>query len=235
MRIWILICLACWLMPTVAAATVVDSAHAEQLYKSGDYEEAREAFLDLLDEFSAVSKDSTDYRAYRELAYIYDRLSDCCFTQRDWPMLKLYMDGMLEVTYAEQNLVENQLSGAIASGVARATASYLYDRVDESVRITSIVPLKRSLALLLLDSDGEGNGGDGAIHQYQCLAAAMVNVLEVDSGFYELNVPRLEQKIEEFTNIHAEIEKLGDLEELWLKYPPPTRVEGAPAGPNDSE
>ena len=221
------------LVPAVAAATVVDCGRAEELYQSGKYPEARDEFTRLLEDFATASKDSNDYRNYRELAYIYDRLADCCFTQRDWPMLKLYMDGMLEVTYAEQNLVESQLSGAIASGVARATASYLYDRVDESVRITSITPLKRSLALLLLDSEGQGTVGEGAIHEYQRLAAAMVNVLEVDEGYYELNIPRLEQRIDEFSEIHAGIEALGDLEALWNKYPPPTRIEDAPASPND--
>lgn len=231
MRIAILLILLAWLVPAVAGAAVVDSTHAEALYQSGDYPGAQAEFLALLSDFAATSKDSSDYRSYRELAYIYDRLADCSFTQRDWPMLKLYLDGMLEVTYAEQNLVENQLSGAIAGGVAKATASYLYDRVDESVRITSIIPLKRSLALLLYDSDGQGPSSAGAIHEYQLLAAAMVSVLEIDEGYYALNIARLEQKIDEFTEIHAAIEELTDLEALWAKYPPP----GVTAEPISSE
>ena len=208
---------------TVVCAAVVDSSHAEQLYQSGNYQEAYREFLDLLTEFSETSKDSKDYRSYRELAYIYDRLADCSFTERDWPSLKLYMDGMLEVTTVEANLVENQLSGAIAAGVAQATASYLYERVDESVRITSIVPLKRSLALYLLDSNGKGHIGETAIREYQRMAALMVGVMEVDEGYYTINIAKLEQKVDDFSAIHTRIEDLGDIEKLWEKYPVPSR------------
>lgn len=231
MRIAIAFIMLLGLVPAPATAKVVDSTHAEGLYQAGDYPGARDEFLTLLNDFATASKDSTDYRSYRELAYIYDRLADCCFTQRDWPLLKLYLDGMLEVTYAEQNLVENQLAGAMASGVATATAGYLYDRVDESVRITSIIPLKRSLALVLFDSDGTGPAAESAILEYQRLAAAMVSVLEIDEGYYALNIARLEQRIDEFTAIHAAIEELTDLEALWAKYPPPG-VTAQPAADN---
>ena len=105
----------------------------------------------MVTEFGAASKDSNDYRSYRELAYYYDRLADCCFTQRDWPALKLYLDGLLEVTQVEMNLVENQLTGALMSGVARSAASYLIDRADESTRLNLLAQLKRSIGLVLLD------------------------------------------------------------------------------------
>ena len=209
-----------WASATGAsAATVVDASGAEALYSAGDFKGARAAFLEALDEFGAASKDSSDYRSYRELAYLYDRLADCCFTQRDFAALKLYLDGMLEVSQSELNLVEGQLSGALMSGIAQATARYLSDRVDDAVRLNSIARIKRSIGLILLDSGGEGRVGEEGIHQYQLLAQASAGVIETDEGLLQLNVGRLEQKLDKFEAVQLAVEELVDLEELWLKYP----------------
>jgi hypothetical protein len=215
----ILIASVLWLIPLAAQATVVDASRAEELYQSGDFKAAREEFTRVVSEFGAASKDSDDYRSYRELAYYYDRLADCCFTQRDWPALKLYLDGLLEVTQVELNMVESQLTGALASGVARSTASYLIDRADESTRLNLLAQLKRSIGLILLDSNGEGGAGRGAIHQYQLMAAALVGVLESDAGYLQLNIARLEQEISKFDEIHTELRQLADLAKLWEMYP----------------
>lgn len=234
----VLLTLLVWLLPHFAQATVVDASRAEELYKSGDFKAAREEFSRVVAAFGAASKDSNDYRSYRELAYYYDRLADCCFTQRDWPALKMYLDGLLEVTQVEKNLVESQLTGALASGVARAAASYLVDRVDETTRLNLLAQLKRSIGLVLLDKEAEGPGGRAAIHQYQLMAAALVNVLEVDEGYLQLNIARLEQDIDKFDGIHQELRQLADLAKLWEKYPlhdPRAAAEGEPDQQDPSE
>lgn len=215
----VILTLLLWLLPLLAQATVVDASRAEELYQSGDFKAARDEFTRVVAEFGAASKDSNDYKSYRELAYYYDRLADCCFTQRDWPALKMYLDGELEVTQVEVNLVQSQLTGALASGVARSAASYLVDRVDESTRLNLLAQLKRSIGLVLLDNNAEGPGGRAAIHQYQLMAAALVDVLEVNEGYLQLNIPRLEQSIDQFDAIHQELQKLADLAKLWEKYP----------------
>jgi hypothetical protein len=220
MRVSITLAVIASLIPALSPASVVDATDAEKLYQAGEYKDARAAFVELLEEFSAASKDSTDYRPYRELTYLYDRLADCCFTQRDWVGLKLYVDGMHEVSAAELSLVESQLSGALLTGVATATAQYLYDRVDESVRLSSITQIKRSIGLILLDTRGEGETGAAAIRQYQALAAVLADVLEVQDGRYALDVQRLEQNLANFDAIQAEIEQLADLESLWQKHLP---------------
>lgn len=231
----ILITVLLWLMPLLAQATVVDASRAEELYKSGDFQAAREEFARVVAEFGAASKDSNDYRSYRELAYYYDRLADCCFTQRDWPALKLYLDGLLEVTQVELNLVENQLTGALASGVARSAASYLIDRADESTRLNLLAQLKRSIGLVLLDSNGEDGAGRGAIHQYQLMAAALAGVIECDEGYLTLNIARLEQEISKFDAIHTELRSLADLAKLWEMYPPRTTKTGEVGGEGGGE
>lgn len=206
--------------PLCALASVVDASAAEAAYQAGDFAKAKEGFTAAVADFRAASKDSSDYRVYREAMYLYDRLADCSFTQRDWPALKLYVDGLLVVGNSELNLAQTQLSGALASGIAYATAEYLRERVDESVRITSIIQLKRSLGLLLLDSNGEGATGEAAIAQYQALAAATQGVITLQDGGYVLDVPTLEQKLSQFDAIFAALEKLGDMPALWQKYPP---------------
>ncbi len=72
----------------------------------------------------------------------------------------------------------------------------------------------------LLDSNGEGATGEAAIAQYQALAAALQGVVTLQDGYYVLDVPTLEKKLDQFDAIFAELEKLGDMQELWKKYPP---------------
>lgn len=213
---------------STAAASVVDASAAEAAYRSGDFKTAREGFLAAVAQFRDASKDSADYRVYREAMYLYDRLADCSFTQRDWPALKLYMDGLMVVGESELNLAQTQLSGALASGVAYATANYLTARVDESVRVASIIQLKRSLSLLLLDSGGAGPTAEAAIAQYQQLAAALQGVITIEDGAYALNVAMLEQRLEQFDAIFAALEELGDMQALWQKYPPEGAADIAP-------
>ena len=223
-------------IPLCAAASVVDATAAEQAYQSGDFAAAKDGFTAAVSQFRAASKDSGDYRVYREAMYLYDRLADCSFTQRDWPALKLYMDGLMVVGESELNLAQTQLSGALASGIAYATAEYLRERVDESVRIASIIQLKRSLSLLLLDSQGEGATGEAAIAQYQALAAALQGVVTLQDGYYVLDVPTLEKKLDQFDAIFGELEKLGDMQALWKKYPPEGSADAdKPAQPAEPE
>ncbi|MCB1220862.1 MAG: hypothetical protein H7A35_04085 [Planctomycetales bacterium] len=203
-----------------ALASVVDSRKAEQTYQSGDYAEARRMFEALSEEFRNTNTDTSDYRVYREAIYLYDRLADCAFTQKDWPALKRYLDGMLVVSHSERSLSEAALSGALASGIAYATAGYLSDQLDESVRISSIIQLKRSLVLLLLDTDGGGPNGQLAIEQYQLLAAALRSVVSTADGYYAIDRRQLEEHFEEFDAIFARLDELGNVDELWDKYPP---------------
>jgi hypothetical protein len=209
-----------WL-PTVARANVVDASKAEAAFKRQDYKAAREQFAALFEQFrTQPSKDSDDFKTYREAAYIFDRMADCCFTQRDWEGLKHYTDGLLVVAISERNLTEAQLRGALYSGIARATADYLAERLDESVRFTTIIQLKRSIALALYESKGEGKLGAGAITQYQALAQAVNGVLDFDKGYIEVNVPVLTQRLDQVDQVYQEVQRLGDMAALWEKYPP---------------
>jgi hypothetical protein len=209
-------------LPAVPAyARVVDASKAEASFRKGDYKAAREQFAAVFEQFrTQPSKDSDDYRTYREAAYIFDRMADCCFTQRDWDGLKHYADGLLVVSVSERNLTEAQLRGSLYSGIARATADYLAERLDESVRFTTLIQLKRSIALALYESKGEGEMGQGAIREYQALAQAMNGVLDCDAGYIELNVPVLNQRVEQVDKIYHETQQLGDIAALWDKYPP---------------
>ena len=209
--------------PLCAHAGVVDASAAEAAYKAGDYERARELFSDAVAAFRTASKDSSDHLVYREAAYLYDRLADCSFVIRDWDALKEYCDGLLVVSLSERNLTEEQLGGALSSGIAAATARYLARRLDESVRINTIVQAKRSVALVLYDTRGEGEAGAEAIRQYQNMAAACVGVYEVEDGAYRLNVPVLEERLGQFDLIIEEVSKLADLDALWEKYPPESK------------
>jgi hypothetical protein len=207
--------------PLSARATVVDASKAEATYRRGEYKQARAEFAALFEQFRTTpSKDSDDYRTYREAAYIFDRMADCCFTQRDWEGLKHYADGLLVVSISERNLTEAQLRGSLYSGIAQATADYLAERLDESVRFTTLIQLKRSIALALYESKGEGQLGQGAIKQYQALAQAMNGVLDCDGGFIELNVPVLDQRLAQVDKVYQDTQKLGDIDGLWEKYPP---------------
>jgi hypothetical protein len=219
-RLFAALIIAACCAPLAARASVVDASAAEAAYQAGDYVKARELFTDAVEQFRTASKDSGDYLVYREASYLYDRLADCAFVKRDWPGLKQYCDGLLVVSLSERNLIQEQLSGALASGIATASARYLAKRLDESVRIHTIVQAKRSIALILLDSNGTGAAGDGAIAQYQQLALACKGVYELDHGLYTLDIPKLEQRLDQFDAVLEKINELGDINELWAKYPP---------------
>jgi hypothetical protein len=213
--------LALLALPQLASATVVNASKAEASFKRGDFKAAREQFAALFEQFRTTpSKDSNDWHVYREAAYIFDRMEDCCFTQRDWEGLRHYADGLLVVTVSERNLTEAQLRGALYSGIAEATANYLAERLDESVRLTTVIQLKRSLALALYESKGEGPMGEGAIKQYQTLAQTLNGVLDADKGYYEMNIPVLTQRLDKLDQIYHDVSALGDINALWDKYPP---------------
>lgn len=214
-----MVLLSVW--PAFALATVVDAKSAEALYRQGNYKDARLAFGKLFEEFRTTpSKDSDDYRTYREAAYIFDRMADCCFTQRDWEGLKHYADGLLVVTISERNLTEAQLRGSLFSGIAQATADFLAERLDESVRFTTLIQLKRSIVLAIYESKGEGELGAGAIREYQALAQALNGVLDCEAGYIELNVPVLDQRLVQVEQVYNDTQALGDIAALWEKYPP---------------
>lgn len=210
-------------LPAAALATVVDATAAEAAYMKGDFKTARAGFERAIDEFRVASKDSLDTDVYREAAYLYDRLADCCFTERDWDGLKLYSDGLLVVATSERNLSESRLAGALESGIAYASARFLSRQLDESVRLGSLIQLKRSLALALLDSQGTGKLGDGAIALYQQLAALWRQVLVLEGGTYSLEVNVLDGKVEEFDKVYTGLAALADVDALWKKYPPESR------------
>jgi hypothetical protein len=222
--------LAACIAPATVHASVVDASAAEKAYQAGDYVKARDLFSAAVEQFRTASKDSADYLVYREAAYLYDRLADCAFVKRDWPGVKQYCDGLLVVCLSERNLTEEQLGGALASGIATATARYLSKRLDESVRINTIIQAKRSIALVLIDSNGEGTAGATAIEQYQQLALACKGVFEVEQGAYTINIPVLEGRLPQFDAVLEKINAIGNLDELWEKYPP-KGAESQPAEP----
>ena len=232
-----LLCLAA-LSFAPAFAQTVDSTAAEAAYQSGDYTGARAQYEALIEQFRTQKKDSYDYLVYREAAFLYDRLADCCFTERDWEGLRLYTDGLLVVISSERNLAEAQLTGALTGGTAPATVKYLMERVEESVRIASIIQLKRSLALLLFDTNGEGELGELAIRNYQELAALMSKILVTSKGAYELDIAMLDANLGKFETVFAEVTSAADLEALWEKYPPggePEAQAGAASDPAAAE
>lgn len=204
----------------VARASVVDATAAEAAYAKGDFKAARQQFEAAADQFRAAQKDSQDYRVYREAAYLYDRLADCCFTQRDWDNLKLYLDGLWVVTISERNLASSALTGALQSGISQASARYLAARLDEAVRFSTLIQLKRSIGLVLYDSKSEGTAGQGAIKQYQALAAAWRGVIGVENGIYSIDTNILDTRIDKFDQVYGDMSQLADLEALWKKYEP---------------
>ena len=218
--------IACICMLQVAHASVVDAREAEAAYQRGEYAEARSMFEKLAQEFRNTNTDGSDVKVYREAIYLYDRQADCAFTQKDWPALKRCLDGMLVVSHSERSMSEAALSGALASGIAYASAGYLSDQLDESVRISSIIQLKRSLVLVLLDTDGKGDAGSVAIEQYQLLAAALRGVVSIAEGYYAIDRRKLEDSFDDFDEIFARLDEIGNVEELWEKYPPAGRSSG---------
>lgn len=215
--------------PGLAGAAVVDAGAAESLYRAGNYREALDAFKALAAQFRDRQKDSSDYKVYREAAYLYDRLADCSFTIRDWEALKTNLDGLLVVGISERNLTQTQFAGALDSGVASATARYLAARVDEAVRLNSIFQLKRSAGLVLFESRGEGETGSVAILQYQQLAALCQAVLSLEQGVYSLDTNALDERIEQFDAVYEALDQAAGIEALWEKYPPQSSEKEPPA------
>ncbi len=207
----------------VARASVVDAGSAEAAYKKGDFKAARQQFEAVVEQFRDASKNSQDFKVYREAAYLYDRLADCCFTQRDWDGLKLYLDGLFVVTVSERNLAGSAMTGALESGISQASARFLAARLDEAVRFSTLIQLKRSIGLVLYDTKGKGAGGEGGIKQYQALAAAWRGVVGVEDGMYSINVNVLDTRLETFDKIYGEMSQLADLEALWKKYEPESK------------
>jgi hypothetical protein len=233
MRFWraavtslVVIVCACF----VARAAVVDATAAEAAYKKGDFKAAQQLFASCVEQFRTASKNSQDFKVYREAAYLYDRLADCCFTQRDWDGLKLYLDGLFVVTVSERNLASTAMAGALESGISQASARFLAARLDEAVRFSTLIQLKRSIGLVLYDSKGKGAAGEGAIKQYQALAAAWRGVVGVENGMYSINVNVLDTRLDAFDKIYGEMSKLADLEVLWKKYEPESKNK-QPAAP----
>lgn len=207
----------------VAHASVVDAGAAEAAYKNGDFKAARQQFAAVVEQFRDASKNSQDFKVYREAAYLYDRLADCCFTQRDWDGLKLYLDGLFVVTVSERNLAGAAMTGALESGISQASARFLAARLDEAVRFSTLIQLKRSIGLVLYDAQGKGQAGEGAIKQYQALAAAWRGVVGVEDGMYSINVNVLDTRLETFDKIYGEMSQLADLEALWKQYEPESK------------
>ncbi len=214
-----------------ARASIVDAGAAEAAYQRGlratdkeglkkEFSAARAGFEEAIIAFRDASKDSTDFKVYREAEYLYDRLVDCCFTQQDWAGMRLYLDGLLVVSVSERNLCQAQLAGALDSGVAVPTAGYLKDKLDESLRYSKIIEMKRTLGLMLLDSGGEGEKASAAIAQYQALAGVLTAVISVEAGAYVIDFGQLTRALPQIDKIIAAIEAVGGVDELWEKYPP---------------
>lgn len=225
-----LLCLAAGPRAALAASTV-DAREAEAAYQRGlratdkealkkEFSAARAGFEKAITDFRTASKDSTDFKVYREAEYLYDRLVDCCFTQQDWPGMKLYLDGLLVVSISERNLCSSQLAGALSSGVSVPTAGYLKDKLDESIRYSKLIEMKRTLGLMLLDSGGQGERATTAIAQYQALAGVLTSVISIDDGAYSIDFSALDKQLPELDKIISAIEALGGVDELWQKYPP---------------
>jgi tetratricopeptide (TPR) repeat protein len=212
------------LLPAFAQAAkrvpVVDATGAESNYKAGKYREARDDFEAAIDKFRDAPKDSTDKLVYREAAYLYDRTADCCFTMRDWDALKKNLDGLLVVNMSERNFCQGQLAQAVDYGVGRAVAKYLMDDLDESVRLSSLTQLKRSISLVLVDNQGAGANAEAAIKLYQELVGILQKVLIVVDGAFVVDVGALERNMTAIEEIDGKLQKLGDIEALWEKYKP---------------
>jgi hypothetical protein len=226
-----------------SAASVVDASKAEAAYQLGArsaeraerekaFNEARAGFEDAIKRFrdhvGSHKELSGQFHVYREAAYLYDRLVDCCFTQKDWQGMKRYLDGLLIVSISERNLCSGQLAGALDSGVAGPTAGYLKDRLDESVRYGKLVEIKRTLGLMLLDSGGQGSGAEAAIKQYQALAGILASVVSVEDGAYSIDVGALASSLKRIDAVIDGVESIGGIDELWEKYP----VDGGQTDPS---
>jgi len=216
----IIISMAALLCALPAWASVVDATKAEAAYRVGDYKTALKLFREAADKFRDTSTDSEEPATYREAAYIYDRLADCCFTQRDWEGLKHYTDGLLVVSVSERNLCETRLQGALESGISRASAKHLADELDEAVQLSTIYQYKRSLALVLFETQGGGSRAERAIALFQQLAGASLGVIVERGGLYRLDEAALRRNEPQLGEVFDAIETLDDLDALWDRNPP---------------
>jgi hypothetical protein len=215
-----------------AAAPVVDATASESSFQKNDFKTARSGFDGALKTFlDKAPRDGTEHKVYAEAEYLLDRLADCSFTQRDWDRLKHYMDSQWRMVNQDITVCEQQFKGTVNSaGATRATAQYVADRLDESMRLRQIFQLKRSLALMLIDSGGSGPKADKAIRLYQKLALLMRQVLSVEEGSFHLDISKLNDHISEFESINAELPE-KEMKPLWDKYKP-AAAEKAPAADN---
>jgi hypothetical protein len=213
----------------VFAAPVVDASASEAAFLKGDFKAARTGFDNALKTFLDMApRDGTNHQVYAEAEYLLDRLADCSFTQRDWDRLKNYMDSQWRMVNQDITVCDQQFKGTVSSyGATRATAQYVADRLDESMRLRQIFQLKRSLALMLIDSGGSGPKAEKAIRLYQKLALLMRKVLSVEDGMFRLDIRKLNENIGEFESINAELPET-EMKPLWDKYKP--AAEKVPAG-----
>lgn len=203
------------------AAPVVDASTSETAFLRNDFKAARSGFDTALKTFlDKAPRDGTEHKVYAEAEYLLDRLADCSFTQRDWERLKHYMDSQWRMVNQDITVCDQQLRGTMNSaGATRATAQYVADRLDESMRLRQIFQLKRSLSLMLVDSGGTGPRADKAIRLYQKLALLMRQVLSVQDGTFHLDIRKLNDHIAEFEEINAELPE-REMQPLWEKYKP---------------
>lgn len=215
------------LLPAVggARAGVVDASQAEAAYTraiSGgtmeDFRAARDGFEQAIEDYKAATKDNTDRMVYREALYLYDRLADCCFGMKDFEALKKHSDMLWKLVNAEQNLVQGQLGSAFDSGVAVATARFIADQLSEAVRLKSIFQLKRTVALLVLES----RGGGSHVRMYQEVVLGMRSVLSVEDGAYVLDVRALNEQVGQFEATYAKLPPQDELTALWDRHRPAT-------------
>lgn len=222
MRLWQLASIgAVVLLSTLslARASLVDAAAAEAAYAKGDYSAARQLFEAATEQYRAASKNSQDYKAYREAAYLLDRLADCCFKQGDWEELKLNLDALYVVAVSEFNLLDSLLKGAQKSGSSKAEERELNKIKKEAQRYSTLTQLKRSIGLVLFDTKGEGAAGAGAIRQYEELMATTRPVIGVKEGIYTIDTVKLNMRVEKIMQIYDELHQLANLDALWDRYP----------------
>jgi hypothetical protein len=221
------------------AAPIVNAGSAESAFQMGDYKAARAGFDSALQQFlAAAPREGADHQVYAEAEYLLDRLADCSFTQRDWPRLKQYMDSQWRMVNQDITVCESQLGGVVHSeGTMHSAAQFYADQLDEAMRLRQIFQLKRSLALLLIDSEGKGPRAERAIRLYQQLALAMRKIVSVVDGRLKMDLRKLtEAQIAEFEAINAELPE-REMQLLWEKYRPaePAAKPAAPAKPKPVE
>lgn len=226
---------------SLARASLVDASAAEAAYAKGDFAAARPLFDAALEQYRTANKNSQDYKAYREAAYLLDRLADCCFMQRDWKELKLNLDTLYVVAVSEFNLINQRIQGAPQSGVSRDDLRELNKLKKEAQRYSTLMQLKRSIGLALFDTNGEGAVSVAASKQYQELMSILRGVIGVKDGIYSIDTSKLDIRVDQITRIYDALHQLVDLDALWDRYPlatshksstPPAKDDKTP-GPAD--